>query len=93
MKRTIYIIAFTFLGILLQFLVHMLAELWYVALLTGDFARYGLGLSWDTWFLVHHIATAVLFAGGVLGGYFSGRYWWRIIYIEKKYEKCRDTHQ
>ncbi len=93
MKRIVYIAAFAILGILLQFLVHALIELWYTALLMADFARYGLGLPWDAWFLIHHIATAVLFVGGVVGGYFSGRYWWRIIYIEKKYEKCRDTHQ
>lgn len=93
MKRTIYIISFTVLGVLVQFLAHALLELWYIALLTADFARYGFGLSWDAWFLIHHIATAVLLVGGLFGGYFSGRYWWRIIYIEKKYGKCRDTHQ
>lgn len=93
MKRTIYIISFTILGVLAQFLAHALFELWYIALLTADFARYGLGLSWDAWFFIHHVATAVFFVGGFLGGYFSGKYWWRIIYMEKKYEKCRDTDQ
>lgn len=93
MKRTIYIILFIILGVFAQFLAHALLELWYIALLATDFARYGLGLSWDAWFLIHHIATAVLFTGGVLGGYLSGKYWWRVIYIDKKYEKCRDTHQ
>ncbi|MCR4323308.1 MAG: hypothetical protein NUV61_04455 [Candidatus Azambacteria bacterium] len=93
MKKTIYIISFTLLGILAQLLIHALLEMWYIELLIGDFARYGFGLSWNAWFLIHHIVTGVLFAGGSIGGYFSGRYWWRIIYTEKRYEKYRNTHQ
>lgn len=87
MKRTIYIIAFTFLGILLQFLVHGLVEIWYIGFLLKDFSTYGLGFSWEQWFLIHGISSIVLFLGGAAFGYWQGRYWWRRIYEEHSIRK------
>lgn len=82
MKRVIYIIAFTGLGILLQFLVHAGVEVWYIGLLLKDFPKYGLGLSWDQWLWVHHIGSVLLFIAGAFFGYAQGKYWWRKIYEE-----------
>lgn len=84
MKKEIYIISFTFLGFLLQLLIHGLVETWYIGLLVSDFPRYSLGLSWSQWFLIHHAATVVLFAMGILFGFRQGKYWWRRIYEERK---------
>jgi len=83
MKKTIYEILFTFLGILLQFLIHAGIEIWYINLLTGNFSRYNLGLSWPQWFIIHHIATVILFAAGALFGFWQGKYWWQRIYEKK----------
>jgi hypothetical protein len=83
MKKTIYIILFTFLGILLQFLVHAGIEIWYIGLLTGNFSRYGFGLSWSQWFIIHHIATVILFLLGTLFGFLQGKYWWQRIYEKR----------
>jgi hypothetical protein len=80
MKKIIYITLFTFLGILLQFLIHALVETWYIKILVNDFPRYSLGLSWSHWFLIHHIATVVLFAAGALFGFWQGKFWWRRLY-------------
>ncbi|MEK7519818.1 MAG: hypothetical protein AAB581_01045 [Patescibacteria group bacterium] len=82
MKRTIYITAFTVLGILLQFLAHALVERWYIIKLVKDYETYGLGLSWDQWFLVHHIAAVVLFIAGAAFGFWQGRFWWPRLYDE-----------
>lgn len=82
MKKTAYIASFTFLGILLQLIIHGLVETWYVGLLLKDFSRYGLGLSWNNWFLIHHIATVILLILGILFGFWQGKYWWRKIYEE-----------
>lgn len=82
MKKTAYIASFTFLGILLQLIIHGLVEVWYVGLLLKDFSRYGLGLSWNNWFLIHHIATVILLILGILFGFWQGKYWWRKIYEE-----------
>lgn len=80
MKKIIYIILFTFLGILLQFLIHGLVEIWYIGLLTSNFSRYGLGFSWPQWFLIHHILTVILFLAGALLGFWQGKFWWRRLY-------------
>ncbi|KPJ71321.1 hypothetical protein AMJ50_02400 [Parcubacteria bacterium DG_74_3] len=80
MKKTIYIAAFTFLGILLQFLIHALVEIWYIGLLTQDFSRYSWGFSWSQWFLIHHIGTVILLVAGIFFGFWQGKFWWHRIY-------------
>ena len=80
MKRKLYIALFIVLGIILQFIIHAVVENWYIGFLVKDFAKYGLGLSWDTWFLIHHVATVILVIAGIIFGYFQGKYWWRRIY-------------
>jgi len=80
MKRNIYILLFTFLGVLLQFLVHALVEIWYIGLLASNFSRYSFGLSWHQWYIIHHIATAILFAMGAVFGFWQGKFWWKRIY-------------
>ena len=65
------------------FLVHAAIEIPAIALLVGDFGRYGLGLSWEAWELVHDVGTALLIAGGALAGFFQGKKWWRVVYVER----------
>ena len=89
MKRTIYISAFTFLGFLLQFLVHAWVEIWYIGLLINNFSTYGFGLAWRQWFLIHHILTVLLLIGGLAFGYLQGRYWWKQIYVLKRWKKVK----
>jgi len=84
MKKTIYIILFTFLGILLQLLVHALVEIWYINLLNADFSRYSLGFSWSQWFLIHHVLTVVLLILGALFGFWQGKFWWPRLYERKQ---------
>jgi len=83
MKKTIYVIIFTFLGILVQFLIHGLIETWYIDLLITDFLKYSLGFSWPQWFIIHHIGTVVLFIAGSLFGFWQGKFWWHRIYEKK----------
>lgn len=83
MKKIIYTISFTFLGVLLQFLIHGLVEIWYIGLLISDFAKYGLGFSWSQWFLIHYVGTVILFIAGALFGFWQGKFWWRRIYDKK----------
>ena len=82
MKRTIYIISFTFLGILVQFLIHAFVETWYIGFLIKDFSVYSFGFSWENWYAIHHIFTIILFIGGVLFGFWQGKFWWHKIYEE-----------
>jgi len=89
MKKFIYICAAIFFGVLLSFLAHAAVEIAVINLLTKDFVRYGLGLSWQTWFAVHRISTVILFFGGLIFGWWLGRKWWQIIYVEKRYRGWR----
>jgi len=85
MKRLFYIACFTFLGLLLQLVLHALLEIGVISLLLRDFPRYSLGMSWDQWIIVHHVVTVILLIGGALWGYLSGVKFWNIIYVEKRY--------
>ncbi len=84
MKKYFYIILFAFLGVLLQFLLHILLENWYIGLLLNNFDKYSLGVSWDGWFLIHFILTIILFIFGLFFGLWQGIYWWKRIYENKK---------
>lgn len=84
MKKIIYIICFIVLGVIVQFLVHAGIEILYINLLLNNFQKYSLGLSWDQWFIVHHIGTIVLLIAGILLGFWQGIYWWKILYNNKK---------
>jgi len=87
MKKLIYILSFVALGILLQFLLHAWLEMWYIGLLTNNFDKYGLGLSWDFWFIIHYFFTIVLFMAGGIFGFWQGQFWWERIYEKKKGRK------
>lgn len=80
MKRTIYIVLFAFLGVLLSTIVHALFEMWYINLLLSDFRRFGLGFSWQQWVLIHHVASVALVLVGGVAGYRQGVYWWHRLY-------------
>ncbi len=82
-KRTIYIFLFTFLGAVVSFLVHVAIEIPVINLLVKDFEKYGFGFSWPQWYLIHHIGSVMLFIGGIIAGFWQGKYWWKIIYIDK----------
>lgn len=81
MKRVIYIMAFTVLGIMLQMIVHVGIESWYIRLLVGNFERYNLGLSWSDWYIVHHALTAALLLAGTVFGYVQGVHWWNQVHV------------
>jgi vacuolar-type H+-ATPase subunit I/STV1 len=87
MKRTIYIILFTFFGILLQFLLHALIEIPYLGLLSKNFDRYGLGFTWQELLTIHAVLTIVLIIFGAIFGFLSGRYCWRKIYVEHVWKR------
>ncbi len=80
MKKTVYIFSCIILFVLLSILAHAAIEIPAINLLTADFAFYGLGLSWQTWFTIHSIGTILLLLAGVAAGYFVGQRWWRYIY-------------
>lgn len=80
MKRKIYVGLFILLGLLLQFIVHSAIEVAYISLLIKNFDVYGFGLSWNAWFLIHHLFSTLLIIGGLLFGWQQGEYWYQRVY-------------
>jgi len=82
-KKTIYIISTMFLGLLLSFLAHAAIEIWYINRLLG------LGVAPRASSLTHNCylpssLQIILLLAGLVGGYFMGQTWWRIIYVEHR---------
>jgi len=73
MKRKIYIFLFIIFGLMAAFFGHIIFEILYINLLTQNFDRWSLGLSWQTWFLVHKIGTFILEIIGLVFGIYFGR--------------------
>ena len=80
MKKTFYLTCFTFLGYLLQQLLHSVLEISYITLLTSNFELYSLGLSWSAWYWIHAVLTVFLVLAGASGGFWQGKYWWNRLY-------------
>lgn len=89
MKKNFYILSFTFLGVLLNFLIHAILELIIIKLLVIDFDKYGLGLTWQQWFTIHYNGTIILLIAGIFFGFWQGKMWWRILYVEKRFNKVK----
>ncbi|MBI3627717.1 MAG: hypothetical protein HY220_03185 [Candidatus Sungbacteria bacterium] len=84
MKQKIYILLFSLLGTLLVSMIFGLAEIWYSYFLTLDFVRYSLGFSWDAWILVGSYGFIGAVVIGAIFGFFEGKYWWQVLYVERR---------
>ena len=85
MKHYFYIFCTMVLGSLVGIIVHGFVELPIIALLIFDINKFGLGMTWEQWRIVHDIWSAITFIGGIVGGYLLGIMWWRIVYIEHRH--------
>lgn len=87
-KKVVYLIAATVLGGLLSVIAHGLVEIGYLNWAAGRGAVvefYGGGALWP-W-----LQFAIM-AAGVAGGFLLGQMWWRIIYVERKWERKTDNN-
>ncbi len=80
LKGVLYVACATLLGVLVTTIIHGVVELGVIALLVSDFDTYGLGFSWETWYLLHHILSLLLMVIGIIGGYVAGVLSYRYIY-------------
>lgn len=86
MKKTIYILLATILGILLSTLAHSGIELWYL----GWTERTGHDITWTLFFGIGLCAFPPwlqygLLILGAVGGFLLGRWWWRLVYVEGRH--------
>lgn len=88
-KKTIYILLTMFLGLLLAEIGHWLIEIWWVnQLLAAGLAPKEYVFLGMHCFLPPYLQLGLL-ALGLIGGYFLGQTWWRIVYIEHRHWKRR----
>ena len=82
-KKAVYLTAAVVLGVLLSVIAHGLIEIWYLKWMAsrGMVVEFYNGCALWPWLQV-----GILLAG-IVGGFFLGRLWWRIIYVERKWEK------
>ena len=87
-KRPVYIALATVLGLLLSYLAHALIESSYLSYAEKN----SLTVTWSMHFGLGSCALPPilqygLFAAGLFGGFFLGRFWWRIVYVTGKWAK------
>lgn len=69
---TLTIAAYVAIGFLLQLVLHGVLEMVAIALLVAEFETYGLGLTWQQWFTVHHIFSVLFVIIGIGAGAWFG---------------------
>lgn len=82
-KKTVYLSASTILGIFLSYLSHAAIEINYINWVQSQDRAvifYGGCALWP-WL------QGLLWAGGPIGGFFLGKFWWRKLYVERVWIK------
>ncbi|MBU1131572.1 hypothetical protein KJ840_05580 [Patescibacteria group bacterium] len=93
MKKTIYITLSVILGTILSFLAHALIEKWYLSWAQNNnhqiiwVSAFGKGLCALPFWLNYGLLII-----GVIGGYFLGKIWWRVVYIEKRHWRFKNKN-
>lgn len=82
-KKAVYLTAAVFLGVLLSFIAHAIIEINYLNFsqsqgLTASF-YYGCALPPE-------LSLGLLLLGAI-GGFFLGRLWWRLVYVDRVWAK------
>lgn len=83
LKRAVYLTVSTILGIFLSYLAHAVLEINYLSWVQGQekpAVFYGACALWP-WLQI------LLWAGGAVGGFFLGKFWWRKLYVERVWVK------
>ena len=91
--HTLYLVLWVALGVLLSFVLHALVELWYLA--SAEKAGTVDSLVWTKYAGLGSCALPAvvqygLFGAGLIGGFLLGRVWWRLVYVERRWERKED---
>lgn len=86
MKKTIYILATIFLTLMLSFILHGFFEMLYIDYAIANekeiVGTYFLGVGWCALPVWTQYALPLL---GIVGGYFLGQYWWKVVYVQRRH--------
>ena len=83
LKKVIYLIAAVILGLLLSFIVHAFIEIKYLnwALGRGEIVSFYYGCA------LPPMLSGGLWLFGAIGGFLLGRFWWRLVYVDRVWAK------
>ncbi|MFA6043062.1 MAG: hypothetical protein WCV85_01715 [Patescibacteria group bacterium] len=87
-KHVIYLLAALSLGVVLSFLVHAGIETAYLSWAGSA----GKTVTWYGGCALHPVIQVGLVIVGAVSGFFLGRFWWRLVYIERRWAKGKITH-
>ena len=90
LKKTVYLMLTIVLVSLLMLILHSFLELWYInsfVAYNGDFPGQTVFLQLSS-YLPPGIPVFLLLIA-IIGGFFLGQWWWRIVYIEKRHWRWR----
>lgn len=82
-KKTVYLIAAVILGMLLSFIAHAMIEINY---LSWAISR-DLAVPFYNGCALPPVLSSWLLLLGAIGGFFLGRFWWRLIYVDRVWVK------
>lgn len=85
MKRYVYIGLFGLLGLLVTTLLHAAIEIPLLVWMQTALEAGETPWLWTEWPLLHRLGGTMLWLGGIGGGVFLGKKFWRILYVEKRY--------
>lgn len=89
-KKTIYIFLTIILCLLLALIVYSFLEITYIKyFLSKNLILVSSGAPGFIGCVLPYYIQIVLMLFAVVGGYFLGQFWWRIIYVEKRYGKIK----
>lgn len=83
LKKTVYLISSTILGLLLSLLAHAGIEMTYL----GYMMERGRAVTFYGGCALPPALQIVIWLAGAVGGFFLGRVWWRLVYVERVWAK------
>ena len=84
-KHAVYLVATTVLGILLSLIAHAVIE----TMVLNYAQETGRRITWYGGCALHPAIQIGLLVAGAVGGFFLGRFWWRWVYVDRKWAQGR----
>lgn len=89
-KRRVYVFLTIILGVILSYIVHGAIEIIYLKTVEDV-----------TWYMhwgfapcsLPPLVAYMLPVIGIVGGYFLGKFWWQLVYVEKKHWRLKNKEQ
>ncbi len=89
MKKNIYVVIAIFLGVFLSFIIHAVIEIIYIKYSLNNGAALANHPMFGKHCVLPHWLNYGLLVVGIVGGFFLGLYWWKVVYIQKRHWRLK----